>query len=276
MSNFDSQLSNWIQQEKWALKLINEVSGLYFDRSVELVLFRRKLVDRSISHILNDHQYARGFTKLKTINAELTFNISSAISALNLAPAKIDIGVLSKEWIEENESFSSIEQFVSTKLSDFISLDHCNLQPKDVVLYGFGRIGRLAARILTEQIGKGQQLRLRAIVVRPKGDLMVDLVKRASLLRKDSVHGKMGGTVSVDKENKCLIVNGNVIQVIYASKPEEVNYEQYGIRDALVIDNTGVWRDREALGKHLEATGASQVLLTAPAFRQYSKHRIWN
>ena len=116
-------------------------------------------------------------------------------------------------------------------------------KPQDVVLYGFGRIGRLLARLLIEKTGSGQQLRLRAIVVRKASN--DDLVKRASLLRRDSVHGSFKGTIRVDDENNCIIANGNVIRVIYASNPAEVDYESYGITDAIVIDNTGAWRDQK-------------------------------
>ena len=104
--------------------------------------------------------------------------------------------------------------------------------PQDVVLYGFGRIGRLVARILAGKTGGGDNLRLRAIVVRPGGD--DDLAKRASLLRRDSIHGPFSGEVQIDEAENALIINGNVVHVIYASGPEECDYSKYGIRDAIV------------------------------------------
>jgi glyceraldehyde 3-phosphate dehydrogenase len=136
-------------------------------------------------------------------------------------------------------------------------------QPQDVVLYGFGRIGRLVARLLIEKAGGGDLLRLRAIVVR-KSKSHDDLVKRASLLRRDSVHGSFKGTIRVLEEENKLICNGNEIQVIYANSPEDIDYTQYGIKDALVVDNTGVWRDEVGLGQHLKCPGVARVLLTAP------------
>ncbi|MCL4162047.1 UNVERIFIED_CONTAM: hypothetical protein GTU68_032572 [Idotea baltica] len=135
-------------------------------------------------------------------------------------------------------------------------------EPRDVVLYGFGRIGRLLTRLLIEKSGPGYPLRLRAIVVRGGKD--GDLEKRASLLRRDSVHGQFNGSIVVDQERKAIIVNGNFIQVIYANKPEEVDYTTYGIENALVVDNTGVWRDAEGLSQHVACNGAKKVLLTAP------------
>lgn len=260
---FEEKLNAWVSQEKKALELINYASDLYYNNSVELLLFRRKLVDKSVTEVINDHLYARGFAKIPA-NVELSTNIAKILVNLDLAPSKIDIGTLEDEWHKEKENFNNdLENFLTTKLKNFIGQEKMVLEPRDVVLYGFGRIGRLAARLLTEQVGNGSQLRLRAIVVRPKGEN--DIVKRASLLRKDSVHGKIAGTVKVDKENNCLHVNGTTIQMIYANHPSEIDYTQYGINDALIIDNMGIWKDREALSQHLQAKGAKQVLLTAPA-----------
>ena len=88
--------------------------------------------------------------------------------------------------------------------------------------------------------------------------------KRASLLRRDSIHGSFAGTISVDEENEAIIANGNFIKVIYASSPSEIDYTAYGIKDALLIDNTGKWRDVDGLSQHLQCAGVSRVVLTAP------------
>jgi glyceraldehyde 3-phosphate dehydrogenase len=84
------------------------------------------------------------------------------------------------------------------------------------------------------------------------------------LLTKDSVHGPFDGTVRVDEENSSLVINGNPVKVIYASGPDKVKYSDYDINDPVVIDNTGIWRDEEALSVHIKS-GASKVILTAPA-----------
>lgn len=261
-TSFNSELKNWVSKEKLALELINYASTLYFDKNVELVLFRRKLVDKGVTQVINDHAYAQKFAQVK-VSLESSVEFAKALCDLDLAPAKIDLGRLENEWQQDDNSYTDVVAFLNDKLSNFIGRDKINIKPKDVVLYGFGRIGRLAARLLTEQVGVGGQLRLKAIVVRKKGD--DDLVKRASLLRKDSVHGKLAGTVSIDHERNRLLVNGNAIQVIYANHPSEIDYTEYDIKDALVIDNMGIWKDRAALAQHFEAKGATQVLLTAPA-----------
>jgi len=112
-------------------------------------------------------------------------------------------------------------------------------------------------------MGSGKQLRLRAIVVRKPRNGGDDLEKRASLLRRDSVHGPFNGTISVDHESNTIIANGNIIALLYAQDPADIDYASLGITDPLVVDNTGVNRDVAALSKHLDA-GASRVLLTAP------------
>jgi glyceraldehyde 3-phosphate dehydrogenase len=130
------------------------------------------------------------------------------------------------------------------------------------VLYGFGRIGRLIARILVSRSADIGGLQLRAIVVRHGG--AKDLVKRASLLRRDSVHGPFNGSITVDEANNRIIANGTSIQVIYANDPAGIDYPSYGINNCVIVDNTGRWRDEEGLSQHLKSKGVGRVLLTAP------------
>jgi len=104
--------------------------------------------------------------------------------------------------------------------------------------------------------------RLRAIVVRRGAEN--DLAKRASLLRRDSVHGPFQGTIEVDQERNTILANGTLIQVIYSDDPGAIDYTAYGISDAVVVDNTGRWRDEAGLSQHLRSTGVARVLLTAP------------
>ena len=115
---------------------------------------------------------------------------------------------------------------------------------------------------MIERQGQSNKLRLRAIVVR--GGREGDLEKRASLLRRDSVHGPFNGSITVDEERKAIKANGSYIQVIYANSPDEIDYTQYGIDNAIIVDNTGMWRDEEGLGLHLKSKGAAKAVLTAP------------
>lgn len=261
-NDYEIKLSKWIENEKAAVELISVIGSLWFDRSVELIIFRNQMVDRSVSEILNLHHYAQNIVK-QSINVQDTLTLAKEILKLEeIAPSRIDIGKLGSQWLAEGSGYANVTDFIHDKLRDFIGTNKKTIVPKDVILYGFGRIGRLAARELIAQAGKGEQLRLRAIVTRSNSD--TDLVKRADLLRTDSVHGPFPGTVIEDFENKALIVNGHSVLMLAAKNPEELDYESYGIKDALVIDNTGVVRDRDGLSKHLKAKGVSMVLLTAP------------
>ena len=187
----------------------------------------------------------------------------TALSELELGPAEIDIGIIAAAFLFDDRDLS-IEEFVQDSVKELIGQKGSILESaQDVVLYGFGRIGRLLTRMLIEDSGGGDNLRLRAIVVRKAVD--DDLIKRANLMRTDSVHGPFKGTVRVIEEENKLIINGNEVQVIYANNPSEIDYTSYGIKDALLIDNTGVWRNQEGLGKHLNCKGIAKVLLTAPA-----------
>jgi glyceraldehyde 3-phosphate dehydrogenase len=260
-NTYDAQLNEWIKDEKAALDLISAVGKLWFEKSIELILFRNQLVDRSASEIMNLHLYAKDIVK-KTISVKDTVTLANEIFKQDVCPARIDIGRLAYEWIQEQAQYKSQADFISSKLKDLIG-KKTNITPKDVVLFGFGRIGRLAARELISQAGKGEQLRLRAIVTRGNGD--DEITKRADLLRTDSVHGPFPGTVVEDLANKTLIINGHTVHMIDAKNPEDVDYTKYGINDALLIDNTGVFRDDKELSRHLKAKGISKVLLTAPA-----------
>jgi glyceraldehyde 3-phosphate dehydrogenase len=182
---------------------------------------------------------------------------------MNLAPARIDVGKLAYRYLFLGEANGlSIEQFLEKELTEITQKDKIQ-ESKDVVLYGFGRIGRLLARLLIERAGPSTQLNLRAIVLRPGNE--DDLEKRASLLRRDSVHGAFNGSITIDKENNVIKANGAFIQVIYAKSPSEVDYTAYGINNALLVDNTGIWTDEDGLGQHLKSKGIAKVLLTAPA-----------
>ncbi len=260
-----SNQKKWLEYERTAVKLSSVVSELWYDKSIELVIYRKPLLDCSASEIIQNHSYARVVSKTEELSVNETFKIASAINKLDIAPARIDIGKLTGEWFAERANYANEDAFVADKLSSFIGKDKwngSNEKGKDVVLYGFGRIGRLMARELITQAGTGLQLNLRAIVVRGYSD--TELVRRAALLRNDSIHGHFAGTIQEDFENRALIINGQTIYFIDAKNPEDVDYTQYGIKDALLVDNTGVYRDREGLGRHLEAKGIDKVLLTAP------------
>ena len=259
VTNYDHQLGDWIKKEKSTVLLANIIGELILEKSTELVLFRNKLTDQTISQIIHLHDYAKRFVN-QDITIHDTLPIAQSILELNIKNSKIDLGKLTSQWVLEKANYSDENSFVKDKLKAFF--DSKSLEPKDVILYGFGRIGRLVARELITQGGAGGQLRLRAIVTRSNSDK--DIIKRASLLRQDSVHGDFSGNVSEDLENKSLVINGRNVHMICSKSPDTIDYSVYGIDNALVIDNTGAFRDDEALALHLKSKGVAKVLLTAP------------
>jgi glyceraldehyde 3-phosphate dehydrogenase len=236
------------------------IGQLYRQKGVEVILFGKTLINADTIDIIKTHRIARRYTG-SSLSLQQTMPILQQLSEMELSPCRVDIGQMAHQFWQAHEEEHGLKDFLATALQGALNGEVMN-EPKDVVLYGFGRIGRLLARLLIEKSGPGYPLRLRAIVVR--GGKEGDLEKRASLLRRDSVHGQFNGSIIIDNERKALIANGNYIQFIYANSPADVDYTAYGINNALVVDNTGVWRDSEGLGQHLGSKGAAKVLLTAP------------
>jgi glyceraldehyde 3-phosphate dehydrogenase len=259
-TNYEDQVSSQVKTRRATVEFINIVNNLWYDKSIELVLFRNQLVDKQASEILNLISYSKEFVA-KPITIFDALNIAKAIQEIDLPASKLDIGKLAYECQLNEGDFNDTLAFVKKQLQGATTSEE--IKPKDVVLYGFGRIGRLLARELMNKMGKGSQLRLRAVVTRGEINQTV-LEKRASLLSIDSVHGNFLGTVETDVENNALIINGTTVYMISAKQPEDIDYTAYGINDALIIDNTGAFRDKEALSRHLVPNGASKVLLTAP------------
>lgn len=258
MNSYEEQLSRQVDQRRMTVELIKLISDLWYENNIELFIFRNQLIDRNVSEILNLLDYAKEFVQ-KPISIDHMVQIAQKIKDMDLPPAKIDIGKLAYVYHLTGET--SVDDFVVKKLGK--ARNGHGIKPKNVVLYGFGRIGRLLARELMSRTGKGVQMRLRAIVTR--GEITREVLeKRAAMLRKDSVHGKFKGSVKADYEQKALIINGTTVFVISAERPEDSDYLAYGIEDALVIDNTGAYRTEEALSRHLMAKGVDKVLLTAP------------
>jgi len=260
----DDYFKNWKEREALAEGMIPLVGRLSREKNVKCYIYGRTLVNRSVLEIMKDHRYVRQVEGNELSEFE-TYPVFTHLSGLDLGPAHIDVGRLAVRFQEEGAAAGlTLEEFVEREVAGLIGNKVKPLeQPQDVVLYGFGRIGRLMARLLIEKTDGGDCLRLRAIVVR-KGKAPDDLVKRVSLLRRDSVHGAFDGTIRVDQERGSFIANGNEVKVIYADSPDSIDYTAYGINNAIIIDNTGVWRDEAGLSQHLKSKGASKVILTAP------------
>ena len=257
--NTQEILNDWNHRLHLAQEMLPLISRLHREHNVVTSIFGRLLVNCTDVDIIKSHRYARRVVE-KELPLEQTLPVLQELVDMDLGTASIDIGSLASRYNKDNEGLS-LREYLGRELKDVVGTS-AQLEPKDVVLYGFGRIGRLLARILVAREATYGGARLRAVVVRSKGE--GDLIKRASLLRRDSVHGAFDGTITTDLENNIIWANGTPIQVIYANSPAEIDYTEYGINDAIVVDNTGVWRDRKGLEQHLESKGVSRVLLTAP------------
>ncbi|MCQ4204014.1 glyceraldehyde-3-phosphate dehydrogenase [Streptomyces coelicoflavus] len=259
----DDSFTNWKHREEIAESMIPMIGKLHREQDVTILLHSRSLVNKSVVSILKTHRFARQIAGAELSVTE-TMPFLRALTTLDLGPSQIDIGMLAATYRGDDRGLS-VEEFTAEAVAGATGANKIDRREgRDVVLYGFGRIGRLVARLLIEKAGSGNGLRLRAIVVRGGGErASEDIVKRASLLRRDSVHGQFQGTITVDEDNSTILANGNAIKVIYADDPTQVDYTAYGIKDAILIDNTGKWRDREGLSKHLRP-GIDKVVLTAP------------
>jgi len=241
--------------------MIPIIGKLYRDNTVVTSLHGRSMVNESAIGLLKLHRFARHVDDVE-LPVTSTLPILQALASMDLGPASVDVAQLAYLF-DHSTPGVSLEDFLGQELADLAGAHgQKSVRSRDVVLYGFGRIGRLLARLLIEHAGNAGGPRLRAIVVR-RGSSN-DLRKRASLLRRDSVHGPFHGTIAVDEEANTILANGTLIRVIYSDSPDSIDYTEYGISGAIVVDNTGRWRDEEGLSQHLSCPGVDRVLLTAP------------
>lgn len=260
MNKLEDHFGRWKNREEIAEAMIPMIGKLYREKNVSVTVYSRSLANQSVIQILKAHRFVKQIEDAE-LSVVDTFPILQEVIKLDLGPSRIDIGKLAVAYKQDNRG-QSVQEFVQQELGDAVSNPADLVEPTDVVLYGFGRIGRILARLLIEKVGSGHGLRLKGIVVRESGKN--DLQKRASLLRRDSVHGPFAGTIAVDEEGGAIIANGNYVKVIYSSDPSSIDYTEYGIDNAILIDNTGKWRDREGLSQHLKCKGIKRVMLTAP------------
>jgi glyceraldehyde 3-phosphate dehydrogenase len=280
----DGELAAWTAGLELAEEMVPLLGKLYRRHNVVATVFGHSLQNQGPVGILRIHDRARqqydGGAGIVQTHALLV-----ALAELDVGACRVDLGKMAASFAAGKAGDSSSggaaaaasggtgateRAFLESELRSVLGSNRAPLlsdpHGQDVVLFGFGRIGRLLARVLVGKTGGGDKLRLRAIVVRPtKGGPGADLEKRATLLRIDSVHGAFDGIVATDAARNALIVNGNVVQLLYAAGPEAIDYTAHGIRNAIVVDNTGVFRDRAALSRHLAAPGVAKVVLTAPS-----------
>ncbi len=259
----DDYFGDWKWREGLA-ELMVPIVGRLYRHGVHVMIYGQSLVNKSPIDIMHAHRFVRQIEANELSELE-TYPLLERLSKMDLPDCEIDLGELAMRcsfFKDLPSNPDSIDDFLNEQISVNDLTINRPENPQNIVLYGFGRIGRLMARMLAQTTGPGNYFRLKGVVVRKTGDN--DLVKRASLLRRDSVHGRFEGTIRVDLENELLVINGNPVKFIYSNSPKEVDYSELGINAPIVIDNTGIWRNEEDLSQHLDS-GASKVILTAPA-----------
>ena len=258
---------DWKQREALAETMIPIIGKLY-RKNIVTYCYGRSMNHQGVTDLMKTHRRVRQIDRNELSEFE-THPILEILAGMDLGPSHIDVGKLAVQYMRVEaeagpDNKPELRVFVEAAVAEVIGRHVPPLtKPQHIVLYGFGRIGRLLARLIIEKTGSGSQLVLKAVVLRDEGREY--LVKRAGLLRRDSVHGAFKGTIRVDEKNECIIANGNVIRVIYANDRSQIDYRSYGIEDAIIIDSTGAWRDEAGLAAHLQSDGAERVLLTAPA-----------
>ena len=257
----DNYLENWIERQSLVELMVPVIGKFHREKNVRILLYGIPLISLSVIEIMQAHRTVREVEENELSEYE-TSMILASLDKLDLGPAQIDIGILAAAFLFDDHG-QNIDEFVTDQTSKAIGNHSPVLEkPQDVVLFGFGRIGRLISRLILEDTGAGETFSLKAVVVRKSKS--EDLTKRAELMRRDSVHGPFKGTIRVDEDSNTLIMNGNPVKFIYSDDPENIDYSKFNIKNAILIDNTGISRDKEGLSRHLNAKGISKVLLTAP------------
>jgi len=152
-------LQDWKTHEACAERMLPIIGRMYRENNVVPIVYGRTLVHCSVIDILKAHRFAR-----LIIDTELsvtdTLPLLEAMSKLDLAPARVDLGKLIVKYQSMDGSIT-VDDFVRRKLATInTGRGALRPEPQDIVLYGFGRIGRLVARILVEKAGSGEKRRL--------------------------------------------------------------------------------------------------------------------
>ena len=98
-TSYENQLEEWINQEKSGINLLKSVGTLMYDQGIELVLFRKQLLEIGVSELMNYISYARNVVGRKN-NIETATLLAEEILNMNLTASKIDIGLLTAEYLE--------------------------------------------------------------------------------------------------------------------------------------------------------------------------------
>ena len=161
----DAVLDSWVKREALAEEMIPLIGRLYRDNNVVTSVYGRTLINQSVVGLLKAHRFARQIDDVE-LPLEETLPLLRALVELKLGAASVDLARLSLRY-KQSGGGQPLVEFLRQELGGAVGRQGAEARTTtDVVLYGFGRIGRLLARILIENAASGNGLRLRAIVVR--------------------------------------------------------------------------------------------------------------
>ena len=152
----ENVFQEWQNNEALAEQMIPLVGQLYRQNNVVATMFGRSLIKRSVIRILKDHRFVRKIEGTE-LSVEDTYPIVKAMSEMNLGPAHVDVGKLAVSF--KRQGGGDLDAFLRHELGEIIDgfqPGGSKGEPQDVVLYGFGRIGRLLARVMVEKAGLWQ------------------------------------------------------------------------------------------------------------------------
>lgn len=167
----DKHLQSWQERFEMAEAMQPLLGKLYRNQGVEVLVYGKPLLNASTIEIIKAHRLVRRHIGEK-LRLRESFPFVEALSKLSVKHCKVDIGKLAINYWRDNKDASQIQAYMTRELEAGLNFGD-DVESKDVVLYGFGRIGRLLARLMIEKTGKSNKLCLRAIVLRggKKGDL---------------------------------------------------------------------------------------------------------
>lgn len=146
----DDAFTNWKTREEIAESMIPIIGKLHRERDVTVLLHSRSLVNKSVVSLLKTHRFARQIAGAELSVTE-TLPFLQALTTLDLGPSQIDLGMLAATYRSDDLGLS-VQEFTARAVAGATGADKIERrEPRDVVLYGFGRIGRPVARLLIEK-----------------------------------------------------------------------------------------------------------------------------
>ena len=140
VTSYDNQLNDWVNKEKSGVNLLNSVGTLMYDKGIELVLFRNKLLEIGVSELLNYISYANNVVGREN-------NIETAISNYYLLDLKLGGNFLSYNWGlkannvlgNEYHTYGVSSAFCQQDFSDFCKRESVYPMPEQTFTFSLSR-----------------------------------------------------------------------------------------------------------------------------------------